>query len=234
MRPPLIALTLLALISSPLSAETLTLTDKQGRSISADVISVENEIAKIKRTDGQTFDLPLANLVDADQEKLRAWVKPAEPDVKKPDAPALTASSLLITASRGKFSSENLFVSGTYKHAHEQWGYSLQVTNTTLKPIDDIRIEYNLYGSTFMDLPSATTRTGRIPVGRLAARAASTPVRTQSVEVCKRRDAEYGNFGGEMRGIWIRVYVAEKLLVEQITPVGLDKTQKWKNPEDSE
>jgi hypothetical protein len=231
--PLLLLITVLGLASAA-RAEMLTLTDKQGRSIQADVISVENETAKIKRSDGQTFDLPLANLSDDNQARLRAWVKPAATEDKKTEESALTPSSLLITASRGKFSSDNLFVTGTYKHTHEQWGYSLQVSNATLKPVDDIRIEYNLFGSTFADLPSAITRTGRIPVGRLTARSASTPVRTQSVEVCKRRSAEYGNSGGEMRGIWIRVYVADQLLVEQVTPPSLKTTEKWRNPENAE
>lgn len=230
MRPTLFALALFVVGAANLSAEMLTLTDKQGRSIKADVIAVEDGKAKIRRDDGQTFELPLANLSEADQVKLRSWVNAAETTPAKTEQASISPSSLLINASRGKFSSNNITVTGTYKHTHEQWGYNIQVSNTTLKPIDDVHIEYNLYGSTFADLPSAITRVGRIPVGLLPSRAASTPVRTESVEVCKHRSAAYGSSGGEMRGIWIRVYVGEKLLIEQITPSTLNKTEKWKNP----
>jgi len=64
---------LLAAVAPLVQAEPQTLTDKQGRSLKAEVISVTGDQVKIKRDDGQTFNLSLANLSDDDQKRLKEW-----------------------------------------------------------------------------------------------------------------------------------------------------------------
>ncbi|MET0261522.1 MAG: hypothetical protein ABW223_01400, partial [Rariglobus sp.] len=58
------------ILFTEVQADVFTLTDKQGRSLKAEVLSVSNDQVKIKRNDGQTFNLPLATLAPEDQEKL--------------------------------------------------------------------------------------------------------------------------------------------------------------------
>jgi hypothetical protein len=225
---------ILLIVTASTRAETLTLTDKQGRSIQADVISVENENAKIKRSDGQTFNLPLANLADADQEKLRTWAK-ANPPKLGPDA-------LVLEFNRGKFDSEKESQhDGAVTAYKDQWGYSLTLINRSKQELTGIRAEYILFvkqdaGPT---APSAegmrkvrhTTRAEPIPLhGKITFRTETVP----SYRYVLAPGWSWGGTGGSTKpikdslyGMWIRIYVGDELVIEKITPTDITKTEKW-------
>lgn len=84
--------------STDARAESFTLTDKQGRSIKADVISVTAGQVKIRRDDGQTFDLPLSTLADTDQKNSRTGPP------KKPPNPSHFPPARSLSNSAGVFS----------------------------------------------------------------------------------------------------------------------------------
>ena len=216
-------------------AEIQTITDKQGRSISADVISVDNETAKIKRDDGQTFDLPLANLAESDQRKLRAWAK-ANPPKLGPDA-------LMLEFSRAKFSTEKESQSGGAVTAYkDQWGYSLTLSNRTKKELVDVRAEYILFvkqdntsnyretGSKFRRA-KYITKADAIPVlGKVTFRTETVP----SYRYVLAPGWSWGSGGNQpikdtLHGMWLRLYVGDELIIEKITPEDLSKSEKWRD-----
>ncbi|HSI08575.1 MAG: hypothetical protein ACAH89_04900 [Rariglobus sp.] len=230
---PFVLVSLLGL--TPLHAEMLTLTDKQGRSIKADVISCENETAKIKRDDGQTFDLPLSNLAEADQRKLREWAK-ANPPKLGPDA-------IVLEFSRGKFSTEKESQSdGAVTAYKDQWGYSLILTNRSKNELTDIRAEYILFvkqdnSSNYRDKGAGfrrvkhTTKVDSIPLhGKITFRTETVP----SYRYVLAQGWVWGSGGNQpikdtLHGIWLRIYVGNELVLEKISPEDLSKTEKWKD-----
>jgi hypothetical protein len=234
MRPTLLALALFAVFTVNISAEMLTLTDKQGRSIKADVISVDNDKAKIRRDDGQTFDLPLANLTEADQHKLREWAK-ANPVELSPDA-------LNLEFSRGKFSTDKEIQNGGAVTAYkDQWGYSITLTNRSKHDLTDIRAEYILFVK--QDGGASTNKSDGMRKVRHTTKADPIPLhgkinfRTQTVPSYRYVLSDgwvWSNTGGSnkpikdsLHGMWLRIYVGDQLLIEKITPEDLAKTEKW-------
>lgn len=68
---------LLCLLSLFATAHGRTFTDSQGRTLEAEIVSYDGgDSVEIRRSDGQTFSLPLARLSPADQAYVREW-KPA-------------------------------------------------------------------------------------------------------------------------------------------------------------
>ncbi len=241
MRPALPVLALLALVSSPLASETLTLTDKQGRSIQADVIAVENETAKIKRADGQTFDLPLSNLADADQKKLRSW---ASSESAKP----LPPGSVQLELSRGIFQTSKKdsnvtlttgeIVENGRTTTEEKWGYSVTVINKASQSLDNLRTEYRLFAT--KDNVHVKEKEG---LKKKAYRSAiesvpslgRTVFRTETISAFKMKynanihSAKTGDTSSRetLHGIWFRLYRGDQLVQEIAMPASLTTTETW-------
>jgi len=228
--------------AASVQAELRTLTDTQGRSLQADVLAVEADAVKIKRADGQTFNLPLATLIEDDQKWLREW---AEKQAK-----LIPANAIEITLGRAKFETsrprvENVMrtfddgsseVAGTITTTDEDWGYSVTLANRLTKPIPSPRVEYVLF-------LKASRETG----GGLSRRKASTSLLTlpareraafktqtvRSVRTVIRGDLSYRKSGGtgtdkdNLHGIWMRIYSGDQLIAETSTPENLRLTEKW-------
>ncbi len=222
-------------------AEVQTLTDKQGRSIKADVISVSGDKVKIKRDDGQTFDLPLSNLSEADQKNLNAW---AARESSKP----LPAGAMVVELSRGVFSTEKQESDVTLTDGRvikngritteEKCGYNVTIQNKTSKALEGLRTEYRLFATvddvhvkekqglkkkayqsvieTIPSLERVVFRTGTI-----------------STYDMKYRGNIYSASTGDSRsretlsGIWIRIYRGTELVHESCMPSTLSTTEKW-------
>ncbi|MDF3058603.1 MAG: hypothetical protein K0R17_2818 [Rariglobus sp.] len=212
------------LFAAVLQAEPRTFTDQFGRSITAELLSVEGDNVRIRREDGQLFTLSISKLTEADQKFIKDWAaKPAPAEEKSTPDP----KKLIVGLSRGKFSSRTLTKYDTYTHKHEDWGFSIQLTNQHLRPVENLRVEYNLFARTYSDISSPTMITGSKVINAIASRGSET-FRTRSTEVCKTKDTYFGyNSGGEMRGIWIRIYADDQLLIEQSSPESLMTSDKW-------
>ena len=218
------------LCTGQLSAEPRTFTDQFGRSITAELISVEGDSVRIRRDDGQVFTLAASKLTEADQKFIKDWnaTQPGSTAADKPEG-KLTPDpkKIIVNLSRGKFSSVTLTKYDYYTHKHEQWGYSIQLTNQHLRAVESLRVEYNLFARTFSDVSTPTMITGAKNIKAIPSRG-SEVFRTGTAEVCKTRDTYYGNnSGGEMRGIWIRIYADGQLLIEQSSPDSLMQSEKW-------
>lgn len=211
-------------------AQVRTLTDQLGRTIRAEVLSVEGDVVKIKREDGQLFDMPLANLSDDDQIALKAWARKnprpaAAEEPSPPAAPAVTPASVRLNASRAKFSVDVTFKYDAYQDSYEDWGYNIEVTNTTLHPVEGLRVEYMIFGRLFAS-STQTSQSGRQALDAIEARK-STSFRTKSFRMNKWKAGGYGNSGGQLNGVWIRLYAGDTLLHDYASPESLRTREKW-------
>lgn len=222
----------------------MELTDILGRTIRADLVSADADTVKIRRADGVEFKLDINSLRDEDQARVKAWAassansataaapsvevsstppaKPAIAEVKRvPDR-----KNIALAASRFKGEINTIAKYEGYSHKHEQWGYSFQITNGHPYAIDKVRIEYNLYARTFSDTSTPSLVTGILDYPAIGA-GRSEKLKTKTAEVCKRKGAYVDNVGGELRGIWARLYVNDELFQEFVYPGSLKTDVQW-------
>jgi len=229
-----LAVTLFAVSSR---AEVFTLTDKQGRSIKADVLSMSGSQVKIKRDDGQTFELPLAALSDGDQEKLKSWA-----------AKSLPPGAVVIEMSRAKFdtiktdkdikvTTGEIFKDGL-TITEEKWGYAVTVSNRTPQPIQNLRAEYRLFATVDsvhvkekQGLKKKSFQNAIETVPELG----KTAFRTETISAIKTKynanivSAKTGDTSSRetLFGIWIRIYREDAIIYEAAMPESLRTTEKW-------
>jgi len=227
----------LALTASVSQAEPFTLTDKQGRSIKADVLEVTNGQVKIKRDDGQTFSLPLANLSETDQQKLNEWAK------------SLPPGAVQFEFSRGIFKTiktdkDAQLVNGKVIKdgitlTEDKWGYNVTITNKTPSPIENLRTEYRLFAT--IDNVHVSEESVKLKKKAFQSPIETVPAlgkivfKTETISAVKMKyngnivSAKTGeNHSREvLSGIWIRVYRGSDLIHETIMPEKIRETQKW-------
>jgi len=216
---------------APLRADVRTLTDKQGRSIKADVLSVENGKVKIKRDDGQIFELPLDSLSEQDQSALREWAAKA--------AAQIPPGAVTVELSRGVFSSTKSEDTATIT-TEEKWGYSVTVTNHGSKPIENLKFDYVLFVKPDLE-PGKDARAAALKRSTgsntlpLLAIGAKPVFRTDSIKIYKQKLKPgwiWGKTGNSemirdtLHGIWLKAYVGNQLVAEICSPEALMKTEK--------
>jgi transposase len=233
---------LTAAVSS--AEEMKTLTDQEGRSIRAEVIAVEGEQVRIRREDGQVFNLPMARLSEASGKELREWAKE---QAAKPQP--LPPGAFQVQMSRVRFSAEStesdvkLTSGDTVKNGRvtteEKWGFSFMLTNRTSAPLTGLRAEYLLF-ATMDDVHKEGKKEGLRRV-RHNARLEDLPAqgrmdfRTESVSAFKMRykgnivSAKTGESSSRetLHGIWIKMYRGDELIYEAASPEGLMREEKW-------
>ncbi len=215
-----------------LKAEMRTLTDKQGRSLKAEVVSVDGDKVTIKREDGQTFALSLASLGDDDQKSLQEWAKK--------QAALIPAGGVELQISRGKFDTKNKD-KGAIIFSEEQWGYSVNLLNRTGKVLNGMHVDYILFvkpdlepgkSSTIVPLKQKPGSKKFDTVGAFE----SANFRTDPIIVYKQQlKAGYvwtktGNsiaMEDTLYGVWLRVYVGDQMVTEAYSPATLSQTEKW-------
>lgn len=233
----------LLLATTSAHAEMRTLTDTEGRTIQADVIAVEGDQVKIRRADGQTFNLPMDRLAEADQKALREWAK-AEAAKPRP----LPPGAFQVQMSRARFSSETVLsdvsltdgrtVKNGQETTEEKWGFSFMLNNRSAVDLDTLRAEYilfatqdNVHRDKIEGFRRAKYRTKieTIPAyGRL-------DFRTETVSVFKMKyrgnivSAATGSSRSRetLHGVWMKIYRGDELIYEATSPEGLIRAEKW-------
>jgi len=216
---------------------SFTLTDTQGRSITADVISIDGNQVKIKRNDGQSFELAINSLIEDDQKKLRDWQK-READKPIPDG------AIQVGSSRSKFDSKRTqqsvtvvtpYTDGTTKSekrtritTDESWGFSITVSNQSLNTIDGLRAEYVLFTGGGPKSSPSPGRPATLQVGTLKSRGQAI-LKTNTVNFTKTNwsDESSPGLGSQLHGVWVRIYRNDLLLKEYSSPETLQSTQQW-------
>ena len=243
--PPFVCVGLsmaLGLAASSLRAEMMELTDLFGRSIRAEPLALENETLKIRREDGAEFAIELKSLSEDDQTRLRAWAatrpkhaaSPAAPEKKKDEAPKNVPDLSRVTLALSRFKAESNTIAKFegYSHKHEMWGYSFQVTNRGLYPVEKVRLEYNLFARTFVDSGTPSVVPGKLEIDAIGSNR-SESAKTKTAEVCKRKGYYTANNGGELRGVWVKLYVGDTLVQEEISPASLKNEVEWTSPDNA-
>lgn len=232
---------LLATVAGLVHAEVQTLTDKQGRSIKADVISVSGDQVKIKRDDGQVFNLSLANLADDDQKQLKDWAA-------KEAAKSLPPGALQVELSRAKFDTSKkdvdvtLTTGGIVKNGRtiteEKWGYSVTIANRTSLPIEKLRAEYRLFATVddvqVKEKQGLKKKSYQSPIETIPELAKAT-FRTETISAIKSKyngnivAAKSGDSTSRetLHGVWMRIYRGDELVFETAMPESLRTTEKW-------
>jgi hypothetical protein len=234
--------------ASRLAAEKMTLTDKQGRGLTADVLAVEKDAGKVKiqRDDGQIFSLPIDTLIKADQDKLLALAETlAAAEAAKP----LKPDAIKVELNRGNFKtikkSEDvkLNTGDTVKDGvtiiQENWGYALTISNRTPKPIEELRAEYRLFAtvdnmSVAEDKLVLKKKAYKTSVDKIAA-LDKTTLRTETIAAVKMAfngnivAAKTGRSESSERlyGIWLRIFRGDQLVQEIAMPDSLRTKEKW-------
>ncbi|MCS6243773.1 MAG: hypothetical protein H2172_07960 [Opitutus sp.] len=243
-----LVLTLALAGASRLPAEKMTLTDKQGRTLTADVLAIEKDTGKvkIKREDGQIFSLPLDNLITADHDKLLVLADTlAAAEAAKP----LKPDAIKLELNRGNFKTTKksedvkLTTGDTVKDGvtitQENWGYALTISNRTPKPIDELRAEYRLFATVdnmgvAEDKLVLKNKAYKTPIEKIEALNKIT-LRTETIAAVKM--AYNGNIvssktgrsesGERLYGIWLRVFRGDQLVQEIAMPDSLRTKEKW-------
>ena len=232
------------LATSLAQAELRTLTDTQGRTVEADVLAVTESHVKIRRTDGNVFELPLDRLRAEDQQALRLW---AQKEKAKPHP--IPPGAFEVNLSRARFGSEtvetdvNLVGGGVVKNGRstteEKWGYTVSMYNRTNAALTGLRAEYMLF-ATMDDVHTEGKKEG---LRRTTSRAALPDVpsfgraefRTDTVSTFTMkykgniRSANTGDRKSResLAGVWIKIYRGDELIYEASLPDGLRKTERW-------
>lgn len=208
------------------SAEMRTLTDQFGRTINAEVIDVVDDKVKIRREDGLLFDMPLDKLSDEDQIALKKWAK-EKAKKEKANAPVLAPGAVTVRTSRVKMKVDVTYQYDDWKDSNEEWGYNIELNNTTLHPTGELRVDYNLFGRSYAG-SSLQTQAGRETVPSIPGREKHS-FRTKGLRLNKWQGYG-GSSSGEIHGVWVRLYSGKTLIHEFSSPASLMTGEKWVKP----
>lgn len=101
------------LFITPIAAHTFT--NNKGKKINADIVSVKEELVKLKlKKNNKTYNIPISSLSQKDQDYIKQWqkdnAKPVEEEAEKPD-----------TSSRNRSRSRHPLAQFTYSVIKEQY-----------------------------------------------------------------------------------------------------------------
>lgn len=238
LRASLAILSLAGLLRFPAAAETLT--DKQGRTLQAEIVAVEGDQVRIKRGDGQAFSLPLSSLSDDSRKTVQEWAKA--------NADKLPADAIAVEMSRGKFDvtktdkdvtlTTGEVVKNGMTLTEEKWGYAITISNKTTRRLENLRIEYRLFATVDsvhvkekQGLKKKAYKTTLEPLSELG----RVTFRTETISAIKSKyngnivSAKTGDSSSRetLSGIWLRVYRDKELLYETAAPGTLTTTETW-------
>lgn len=214
-----------------LRAEPLTLTDNQGRVITAEPLSLEGDQLKIRRADGREFSLDIATLAEADQAKVREWAAAQPLPEAKPEPPKYVPDMKKVSLLMSRYKGETitLWKSSSYSHKHLRVGYSFSVSNRNSRPIDKVRVEYNLYVRTYggESLPSVVSGALDYPAIDFNK---TTSLKSKTAEVCQYKGMGFEDNGGELKGVWVKLLVDGEVIQEILPSESIRNDLQWVAP----
>ena len=203
------ALALLLSLAAALAAAgpaARTFTDQFGRTFNGELLEADETTAKVRREDGQVFELEITRLSPADLAYVTQWRR----ERVKYDLRVEIATFHL--ASPGSSDSP-----ATVRQAMTA-GYDIKVTNAAHDRATGLRLEYNLFVGRLVGTATETRSEGTTKLAPLALREFAT-VRTEPV-VYEKRFSEQGTASqtAELRGLWVRILAEDgRVVAEQLT-----------------
>lgn len=224
----LTALTLL--VAATAFAQYREFTDTSGRKMQAMPINVIGDDVRIKRNDGMEFTVSIDMFCEADQAYLKDW-----------------ALSYLIE--QGRLLEIKTKRDGTRKEKIDAgstivWNwlgfYEIEIENDSDVMLDKLRVEYRYY--IFDDQRGAKKRSdgkmvtvqGEETLNLLAPRKTQTITTKKTKMQASELAPHWDYIGGgdeesedQLKGIWLRVYLGDKLLAEHADPSSLPDKERW-------
>lgn len=168
--------------------------------------------------------------------------EPTPPDARDPAAaesaspkkekPKYTPDLKKITLSLSRFKGDTVVISKSidYSHKHETVGYSFGVTNRNIYPAEKIRVEYNLFARPYDGFTTPIVVTGSLDFPPIATGRTET-MKGKTAEICRLRGVDYKSNGGELRGVWVKLFMGDQLVQEIPPPEAIRGDFTWKAPE---
>ncbi|HEY0945931.1 MAG TPA: hypothetical protein VGD81_11720 [Opitutaceae bacterium] len=210
-------------------AESRTFTDIQGRTLNAELLDATLTHAKIRRDDGQVFELKLETLCDADRAYIVAWTR--QRAAQAPVALRFATSQFKQTAKRDQ---DAATLSRT-----EDAGYTVTIHNESSTALENVRIEYRVF---MLDDRHGAKRSqmalkSQSGSERIAQLAAKTAVDFKTVTLPLQRlelkpdwvyvDGAKRKIADQLAGIWFKVYRADGTQIGEYASTESLKKEKW-------
>ncbi|EIQ01772.1 hypothetical protein OpiT1DRAFT_00347 [Opitutaceae bacterium TAV1] len=218
-----------ALAAFTVQADPRTFTDTQGRSMEAELLDADDKEAKVRRTDGRTFTLPLNTLSKTDRDYIADWL----------DAQIMAAAGRLrINVSKFKDTTEK--TKGTaINYKEEEAGYVISLFNESMVNLTGLEIEYRIYkednyryavGSKVTGNRRKKERSGNLTADYIQ-RKSKIDLKTETITLLSRKlradwyyaDTSKRGTADELDGIWLRIYRGKIMVAEYATSEELKK-----------
>lgn len=210
-----LALLLLLLVdaSAAASLESHTFTDQFGRIFVGEVVEATDAQIKVRRADGQEFELAVANLSPADATYVAQWRREH------------VTVRLRLEAGQYHNTGPNQSRNSAALQQTVEVGYDIKVTNDSRDPATGLRLEYNVFALR----NGADTRVrGFAAVGPLTLKQSAT-IRTEAVSYTKSTSTRgVASQTAEVKGFWARVLLDGKVVAEFLTSESL-RAQGWQD-----
>jgi len=205
-----------------------TFTDREGKTIAAELIEADADSVRIRRDDGVIFDLPRERLSDPDQKFIDQWLRER----------AFAYGGIEVNAWRVRLKSDRDQTKSSVRTT-EEWCYKFSVQNHSRMTLDQLTVEYRIFwiddraNIKSENLPRLRVE-GSETIPALAPRAIAElttktiPLRSTELRP-GRRYAGTGKHRVEdsLAGIWIRVMDDGVVLHEFARPSRLTKEERW-------
>ncbi len=217
----IIALLLLpgAAVPAATPAAPHTFTDQFGRTLAGEIVEVSGPQVKVRRDDGQSVALDIAQLTDADAAYVTRWER--EHRVYRLHLEASTFHRAV-----GSNQSHN-----TAQVVQDmEMGYEIRLTNDSSTPAAELRLEYNVFVVRRSPVPNSEPTQIRIKargtVDTLALKQTAT-VRTSPIPYTKTESMVGNNSPAlEIRGAWVRVIFDGRVVAEYLSSEKL-RSEGW-------
>jgi hypothetical protein len=217
MKRPFILLVWLVAAAAVMAEEAVrTWTDTQGRTLGGVFVEASAQEVIVRRPDGSIAHLPRTTL-SADDLAYADKAQAAKPVV------------VTIDASRAKFTSKRTETPGTTTLV-EDWGYGINLTNTTTLTGQNLRAVYQLYYRRVKEenqnlaAQPLTHQTGTETIAKLDPRGTTTfhtatvAVTTEQLKGAIFADTRSDTYvNTKFEGIWLRIYQGDQIVGEYVS-----------------
>jgi hypothetical protein len=220
---------LLCLPSIANAAAFHTFKDTQGREMQAKITRVSGEDVYIQRSDGLNTKVKRSIFSKKDQTHIAEWAHNT-----------LLESGILEVQFTTTETDKRKSSSGGIQREDYKVCYNVRINNSGHEDFSDVRVEYLILK--FQDILSATKRSegnlkrfkGSAELPRIPAREESS-ASTEDIPMLKSKlESGYIWANGakktskdKLEGIWVKIYIGDKLVHEVSKPENMMRTEKW-------
>jgi hypothetical protein len=215
-------------LAGPAAAEPRTFTDREGRSITAEIVDTTSSVVRIRRDDGRLFEIAKSTLSTADLEYVAEWERQRD----------FAFGGIEVATRRARLESDRSNTKSSARH-DEVWCYRITIKNGSRARLEGLTAEWRVF---YIDDTAKAVR-DKLPLKRLNGRTnlgvleagGSTEVETSTVrlQTVERKAGQGGGGSGKrkiedsLEGVWVRVLRGSEVVAEYSSPGSLQKTEAW-------